>query len=143
MFMKKLPLDPSLSQLNLVHTPTTCFMIHFNIILPSIHTSSKRSFLSGILNFCALCSLSVLCVSNCENHYADFFVLLFIVSCSNIIFSILSSNNEHMFFPENNRPVSYQYTTMEKITVWCFLMLNFSYRRQKILNLMATSIPLI
>lgn len=86
MFTKKLPLDPSLSQLNLVHTPTTCFTIHFNIILPAIHTSSMRSFLSGILNFHALCSLSVLCVSNRENHYADF-LSCYLLSHVQIFFS--------------------------------------------------------
>jgi hypothetical protein len=35
-------LDPSVGQLNLVHT-TCLFMIHFNIILPSAAKSSKWS----------------------------------------------------------------------------------------------------
>jgi hypothetical protein len=86
MFTKKLPLDPNLSQLNLVHTPKTCLKIHFNIILPSICTSSKSPFLSGILNFCVLCFLSLLCVSNCANHYAVF-LSCYLLSHVQIFFS--------------------------------------------------------
>ena len=42
------PPAPILSQLDPVHTPTSCFLkIHLNIILPSMPGSSSWSFLSG------------------------------------------------------------------------------------------------
>jgi hypothetical protein len=83
------------------------FKVHFNIILPSIHMFSKRSFLSGILKVYVYVPCPC-CVSNHENQCAYFSVLLFNVSCSNILFTILSSNKEYI--------------------VWCFLILRFLYR---------------
>jgi hypothetical protein len=59
---KNPPMVPILSQMNLVHILTPyVFKVHFSIILPSMLSSPKQIFLSGILRVCVYLS-SLSCV---------------------------------------------------------------------------------
>jgi hypothetical protein len=108
----------------------TLFMIHFNIILPSMPRSSKRSSFWVFRDPVCMSPVPVTCLKSWNSLSRFLHPVIYCLLCSHILFSILSSNSKYMFFPEGTRPVLYQHKTMGKIIVGYFLICKFLCRRQ-------------